>query len=132
MNLNKYVLAGRLTRDPETRTTSNGTTVVEIGVATNRWKQGGEEEVTYLNATFFGEKAESLARHFCKGQAIYLEGFLTVDSWEDKQTGQKRSAMKIVGFSWQFVGPKPGAGAKDDVRQREAIERPDDDEEIPF
>jgi len=110
MNLNKVTVAGNTTRDVELRFTPKGTAIAQVGIAVNRrWKgEDGEqkEEVTFIDATFWGKTAEIVAQYFRKGSPIYIEGRLKLDSWDDKQTGQKRSKLSVVAESFQFVGRK--------------------------
>jgi len=105
MNLNKLMLAGNLTRDPDIRYTPKGTAVCEIGLAIND-KRGEEQETTFVDITFWGDTAENVGKFFSKGDPIYVEGRLRMDQWEDKQTGQKRSKLKITAWNFQFLKPK--------------------------
>jgi single-strand DNA-binding protein len=110
MNLNKVTIAGRLTRDPELRVLPKGTPVCQFGVAVNRTWIGEDkqkkEEVTFLDVEAWGKTAETIAKHFTKGRQIYLEGRIKIDQFDDKTTGQKRSKMKVVVESFQFLGSK--------------------------
>ena len=112
-NFNKVILAGNLTRDPELRYTPKGTAIAKIGLAVNRvWtNEAGEkkEEVTFVDVDVFGRTAENVGQYMRKGRPILIEGRLKLDQWDDKQTGQKRSRMKVVAESFQFVGG-PGQG----------------------
>lgn len=116
MNINKLTLAGRFTRDPELTFTPKGTAVAKFGVAVNRkWRtESGEdkEEVTFVDVTAFGKTAEAIGQYFKKGREIYLEGRLKTETWDDKQTGQKRSKLVTLLESFQFVGPKEGGQAQ--------------------
>ncbi len=106
-NYNKVILIGNLTRDPELRYTPKGTAVAKIGVAVNRtWRtESGEtkEEVTFVDVDAFGRQAETLGQYMKKGRPIMVEGRLRLDSWEDKQSGQKRSKLGVVMESFQFL-----------------------------
>lgn len=106
------MLIGNLTRDPETRFTPKGTAVTDIGLAVNRqWKDEDEnkrEEVTFIDVTFWGKTAEILAKHSKKGDPLYIEGRLQLDSWKDKETGGNRTKLKVVGDNFQFLGKKEG------------------------
>ncbi len=110
MNVNKVTIAGNLTRDPELRYTPKGTAVAKLGVAINReWKTDtGEkkQEVTFVDVDCFGKQAETVGQYFKKGKEIYIDGRLKLDSWDDKQTGQKRQRLGVVMESFQFVGRK--------------------------
>jgi single-strand DNA-binding protein len=102
MNLNKVQIAGRLTRDPEVRFTTSGTAISDISLAVSRfWKNDkgeSQEETDFINATAFGRSAEIIEKHLHKGSPIFV-----------KQTGAKRSKLKVIAKSMQFVGPKPQA-----------------------
>lgn len=107
-NLNKVYLIGNLTRDPEVRHTPKGTAVAEIGLAINRvWsnEQGQkQEETTFVDVTLWGRTAELAQQYLTKGRPVYIEGRLTLETWADKQSGQKRSKLKVVGEALQFLG----------------------------
>lgn len=114
---NKVILAGNLTRDPELRYTPRGTAVAKFGLAVNRkWKDGesGEmkEEVTFVDIDAFGKQAETIGQYLKKGRPILIEGRLKLDSWEDKQTQQKRSRLGVVLESFSFLdsGREGGGG----------------------
>lgn len=113
-NLNKVLLIGNLTRDPELRYTPKGTAVADISLAINRvWnnEQGQkQEETTFVDITLWGRQAELAQQYLTKGRGAYVEGRLQVETWDDKQTGQKRSKLKVVGESLQFLpdGRKDG------------------------
>ena len=116
-NLNKVMLIGNLTRDPELRHTPKGTAVAELGLAINRvWKdeQGQkQEETTFVDVTLWGRQAELAQQYLAKGNPVYIEGRLNLDTWDDKATGQKRSKLKVIGENLQFLssGKTGGAGA---------------------
>lgn len=102
MNFNKIILGGRLTRDPELRYTPKGTAVCEIGVA-NETGWGDKKRTHFIDVTFWDKKAETIQQHFQKGDPILIEGEVHMDQWEDKNTGQKRSKLKVQGWSFTFV-----------------------------
>ena len=110
---NKVILVGNLTRDPEMRYTPKGTAVVKLGLAVNRrWTtETGEtrEEVTFVDIDAFGKQAETLAQYMKKGSPILIEGRLRQDTWDDKQTGQKRSKLLVVCENFKFVGAPAGS-----------------------
>jgi len=112
-NFNKVILVGNLTRDPELRYTPKGTAVAKIGLAINRnWtSESGEkkEEVTFVDVDIFGRTAENVSQYMRKGRPILVEGRLKLDTWDDKQTGQKRSRLGVVAETVQFLG-SPGEG----------------------
>ena len=113
-SFNKVILAGNLTRDPELRYTPKGTAVARIGLACNRkWKsETGEmkEEVTFVDVDAFGKSAETIGQYLKKGRPILIEGRLRYDTWEDKQTKQKRSKLGVVLESFQFLDSGGGRG----------------------
>lgn len=106
-NLNKVILMGNLTRDPELRHTPRGTAVAEMSLAINRsWRNDAgekQEDTTFVDVTFWGKTAELAQKYLTKGRGIYLEGRLQLDTWEDKDTGKKRSKLKIIGETLQFL-----------------------------
>ena len=111
-NVNKVILIGNVTRDPEVKFTPKGSAVTDIGLAVNRsfTLDNGEkrEEVTFIDVTFWGRQAETLGEYIKKGRSLYIEGRLQLDTWDDKQSGQKRSKLRVVGESFQFLGTRPG------------------------
>jgi single-strand DNA-binding protein len=113
-NFNKVILVGNLTRDPELRYTPKGMAIAKVGVAINRsWtSESGEkkEEVTFVDVDIFGRTAENVAQYMKKGRPILIEGRLRLDQWDDKQTGQKRSKLGVVGEVVQFLGSPTGGG----------------------
>lgn len=114
-NLNKVMLIGNLTRDPELRHTPKGTAVTELGLAINRvWfddNKQKQEETTFVDVTFWGRQAESIQQYLTKGRPIFIEGRLQLDTWDDKETGKKRSKLRVIGETFQFVDSKPGSGS---------------------
>jgi single-strand DNA-binding protein len=113
-NLNKVMLIGNLTRDPELRYTPKGTAVADIGLAINRiWtneQNQRQEETTFVDVTLWGRQAELAQQYLTKGRGAYIEGRLQMDTWDDKQTGQKRSKLKVVGENLQFLPDGKGGG----------------------
>ena len=110
-NLNKVMLIGNCTRDPELKHTPKGTAICEVGMAINRnyTTEGGEkrEEVTFVDITLWGRVAEIAGEYLHKGRPFFVEGRLQLDSWDDKATGQKRSKLKVIGDNLQLLGGKP-------------------------
>jgi single-strand DNA-binding protein len=126
---NKVLLMGNLTRDPEVRYTPKGTAIAAIGLAVNRrWTtESGEqkEEVTFVDVEVWGRQAETVGQYLSKGKPIFVEGRLKLDSWEDKESGQKKSKMKVVCERFQFIGAPGGrAEFKDQAPSDEAPSRP--------
>jgi single-strand DNA-binding protein len=156
-NFNKVILAGNLTRDPELRYTPKGTAVAKLGLAINRsWTtETGEkrEEATFVDVDAFGKQAEVISQYLRKGRSLLIEGRLRLESWDDKQTGAKRSKLGVVLESFSFLdsgnreggggsGGAPQAGAAPAPRpQRPAPSAPapasqdgppPDDDDVPF
>jgi single-strand DNA-binding protein len=146
-SFNKVILMGNLTRDPELRFTPKGTAVAKLGLAVNRvWKtETGEtkEEVLFIDVEAFSRQAETIGQYLKKGSPILVEGRLRLDTWDDKQTNQKRSKIFVIAENVKFLGsgqPREG-GAPENARNRPpatpaptasepAEETPSDD--VPF
>ena len=113
-NLNKVMLIGNLTRDPELRVTPKGTAICTFSIAVNRKfkdDSGGErEEVTYVDIEAWGKSGENISKYCTKGRPLFVEGRLRLDQWEDKTTKEKRSRMKVVLENFQFLGGGRGEG----------------------
>jgi len=113
-NFNRVILAGNLTRDPELRYTPKGTAIASFGLAINRrWKtETGEtkEEVTFVDVDAFGRQAEVVAQYMKKGRPFLVEGRLKLDQWEDKNTHQKQSKLKVVLEGFSFIDTKGADG----------------------
>lgn len=105
---NRITLMGNLTRDPELRKTKNGASVTDLGLAMNRhWttEQGEKkEDVTFVDVVVWGRVAENCARYLKKGRPLLVEGRLQMDQWQDKDTGENRSRLRVVGEQVQFLG----------------------------
>jgi single-strand DNA-binding protein len=152
-SFNKVILLGNLTRDPEVRYTPKGSAVCDLGLAVNRvyTTDSGEkrEEVTYVDVVLWARLAEIAGEYLKKGRPVFIEGRLQMDTWDDKQTGQKRTKLRVVGETMQLLGSRPAGGtsapaeAGEEDRQarssgkssasppKPAVAEPDDDE-IPF
>lgn len=144
MYINKAMIYGNLTRDPELKSLPSGTQVCEFGVATNRvWKDknGAKQESTdYHNIVVFGRQAELIKQYLHKGSGVFLEGRIQTRSW-DAQDGTKRYRTEIVADRIQF-GPKSGGAGVSQAASEEpkdknepAIEYPEEEinsEDIPF
>lgn len=114
-NFNKVILMGNLTRDPEMRTLPSNMPVASFGLAVNdRFKNKQtdqwEERPNFIDCEAFGRTAENIGKFFSKGKPIFIEGKLRLDQWEDRQTGQKRSKLKVVVDTFQFVGGRDSGG----------------------
>ena len=118
---NKVILIGNLTRDPQVKYIPSGTAVAEIGLAmSHTWfdKQTNskKEEVTFVEVTLWGRTAEVAGEYLTKGRQVLIEGRLQMDSWEDRETKQKRTKLKIHGENMTMLGSRtdggggPGAG----------------------
>ena len=121
---------GNLTRDPEVKYTPKGTAVADLALAINRVysTDAGEkrEETTYVDVELWGRQAEIAGEYLRKGRPVYIEGRLKLDTWDDKQTGQKRSKMRVVGEALQLLGSREGGGGGADGEdgQRQAQRPP--------
>lgn len=151
---NKVILMGNLTRDPETRSTPSGQSVTNFSLAVNRtWKgaDGSQQEaVSYIDCVAWGKPGEIIAQYLGKGRAVLVSGRLDQRSWEDKETGGKRSKVEVIVEDFNFVGDGQGSGAgsssggysassssasskKNDEPQIEDVnDKPIDLSEIPF
>jgi single-strand DNA-binding protein len=114
-SFNRVILVGNLTRDPQVRYTPGGTAVAEIGMAVSRqWfdKQTNSrrEETTFVDVTLWGRQAEVAGEYLAKGRPVLIEGRLQLDTWDDKETGQKRSKLRVVGESMQMLGSRSDGG----------------------
>jgi single-strand DNA-binding protein len=145
-SFNKVILLGNLTRDPEVRYTPKGSAVCDLGIAINRQYtlDSGEkrEEVTFVDVVLWSRLAEIAGEYLKKGRPIFIEGRLQLDTWDDKQSGQKRSKLRVIGETMQLLGGRPpGAGggseggesrpSKPAPPPKSGAAEPDDDE-IPF
>lgn len=114
-SFNKVILMGNVTRDPEVRYTTGGSAVTEVGLAVNRFwtdKNTNErkEETTFVDVTLWGRTAEIAGEYLAKGRPVLIEGRLQLDQWDDKETGQKRSKLRVVGESMQLLGGRAEGG----------------------
>ncbi len=146
-SLNKALLMGNLTRDPEMKYTPSGTAVCEFGIALNRKYKSGDdwkEETTFVDITTFGRQAETCNEYLRKGRAAFVEGHLKFDTWETND-GQKRSRLSVIADRVQFLGgrgdsgqsrgaPRTDASAPDDTQKApdDTQKASDDDDNIPF
>lgn len=112
--LNKAQIIGNVTADPETRFLESGSSVTNLRVATNRSykdREGNKQEETeFVPVVCFGKLSEIVQQFVTKGRQVYVEGRLHTDSWEDKETGQKRYRTEIVANDIQFLGSNVNAG----------------------
>jgi single-strand DNA-binding protein len=121
---NRVTLVGNLTRQPELRKTKNGAAVTDLGIALNRVWTGEngqrQEETTFVDVTVWGRAAENAAQYLQKGRSVLVEGRLQMESWQDKQSGQERSKLRVVADTVQFLGNSHEAGPSDDDDDRES------------
>ena len=114
-SLNKVMLIGNLTHDPDVRYTPKGTAITEIRLAINRnyTTEAGEkrEEVTYVDVSLFGRQGEIAAEYLKRGRPVFIEGRLRLETWDDKTTGQKRSKLSVVADGLQLLGGREGGGS---------------------
>lgn len=146
MNVNLVIIGGNITRDPEQRFLASGSAVTNFGIAVNEsWTKDGEkkEKVTFLDCKAFGKTAENITKYFKKGSRFYGHGKLDVESWEDKQSGQKRYKTVIQIESFQFCerGTSESQSSSPPPRQRPAAKEPpgelppgteEDPDDVPF
>ena len=138
MNVNKAIIVGNLTRDPEVRYTQNGVNVTTFGVATNRsWRNQASElqqEVEFHNIVAFGDLGQNAADYLVKGQMAYIEGRIQTRSWDDDE-GRKLYRTEIVAERIQF-GPKPQQRDRDEGAVTVAAQSPplseDQNDDVPF
>lgn len=113
-SFNQVILVGNLTRDPELRVTPKGTNICQFGLATtHKWKDDSgqqREEATFVDIEAWGKQAELIAKYLTKGSPALVQGRLKLDQWEDKQSGQKRSKLKVVLENVQFLGSPRQSG----------------------
>jgi single-strand DNA-binding protein len=112
--VNKVILVGNLGKDPEVRYTAGGQAVANLRIATSRsWndKASGQrkEETEWHDVEVWGKQAEQCGEYLAKGRQVYVEGRLKTDKWQDKQSGQERSKVKVVADTVRFLGGR-GAG----------------------
>lgn len=118
-SFNRVILAGNMTRDPESRALPSGQPLTKFSLAINRTyttKDGEKrEEVTYVDIDAFGKQAEVIAKYCSKGSGILVEGRLKQDSWDDKKTGEKRTKLGVILENFTFIGGRaPGAAPEGD------------------
>jgi single-strand DNA-binding protein len=147
---NKVILMGNLTRDPESRTTPSGQSVTNFSLAVNRTWKGADgqqnEDVSYIDCVAWGKPGEIIAQYLGKGRAVLVSGRLDQRSWDDKDSGQKRSKIEVVVEDFNFVGDGAGGGESGGSRSSssssssksatndapEIDDKPIDLSEIPF
>ena len=142
-SINQVILMGRLTRDPEQRTTTSGRTVVSFSIAVDRQTQ--DDQTDFFDITAWEKLGELVMQYLSKGRRVLVQGRLRQDSWDDKETGKKRSRIEVTATDVTFLdGPSDGAGggnsggssasrsAKKEEVVTEIDDKPIDLSEIPF
>ena len=113
-SVNRVFLMGNLTRDIELKHTPSDQSVATIGLAVNRTYKTREgesrEETTFVDCEAWGRTAEVMSQYLCKGRPVFIEGRLKLDQWDDRESGKKRSKLKVVIDNFQFVDSKGGDG----------------------
>lgn len=126
---NRTILMGHLTRDPEIKYLTSGSPVGNFSLAVNeryKDKQGEQrEDVAFIECEVWGTQAENCGKYLEKGQAVLVEGKLKQESWEDKDSGKKRSKLKVVAHRVQFL-------AKPEITDGVNPSAPDADDNLPF
>lgn len=142
-SINQVILMGRLTRDPEQRTTTTGKTIVSFSIAVDRG--GQDDQADFFNVTAWEKLGELVMQYLSKGRRVLVQGRLRQDSWDDKESGQKRSRVEVTATDVTFLdgpsGDSQGAstqGASSSPRKTEDVapsdidDKPIDLSEIPF
>jgi len=134
-DINMVMEAGRLTRDPELQFIANGTALCKLGLAVSRkykTKEGSpKEETLFVNVTVWGKSAEWVNGHIKKGYPVMVQGRLTSNEWEDKTTGQKRTAIEITAdrvqqLNWDNLNGDSSSGSQGEIGE------PSQEDDIPF
>lgn len=133
-SFNRVVLMGNLTRDVDVKYTPGGTAVAELGLAVNRsWfdkqTQQRKEETTFVDVTVWGRTAEVAGEFLAKGRSVLIEGRLQLDQWDDRETGKKRSKLKVIGEQMTMVGGRDDGGGRPPASGSSA---PNNTDDVPF
>ncbi|MFZ2125116.1 MAG: single-stranded DNA-binding protein [Candidatus Saccharimonadales bacterium] len=142
-SINQVILMGRLTRDPEQRTTSTGKIIASFGIAVDRQSQ--DDSADFFNVTAWEKLGELVIKYIGKGSRVLIQGRLRQDSWDDKETGKKQSRIEVVATDVTFLdspregganqssSPKASSSKKtEDVVIEDIDDKPIDLSEIPF
>lgn len=143
-SINQVILMGRLTRDPEQRTTTTGKLIVSFSIAVDRQSQ--DDSADFFNVTAWEKLGELVMQYLGKGRRVLVQGRLRQDSWDDKETGKKRSSVEVTATDVTFLdGPNDSAGPKqsddspktsskktEDIVIEDIDDKPIDLSEIPF
>lgn len=141
--INQVILMGRLTRDPETRTTPSGKSVTSFSLAVDRI--GQDDQADFFDVTAWEKTGELVQQYLAKGRRVLVQGRLRQDSWDDKETGKKRSRVEVTATDVTFLdGPSDGNGggssaprSSEPSKQKDTViedidDKPIDLSEIPF
>ncbi len=144
-SINQVILMGRLTRDPEQRTTTTGKTIASFSIAVDR---GGQEDAAdFFNVTAWEKLGELVMQYLAKGRRVLVQGRLRQDTWDDKETGKKQSRIEVVATDVTFLdgpnggdagtGASSGAGSSSRNNSKDVViedidDKPIDLSEIPF
>jgi single-strand binding protein len=136
-SINQVILMGRLTRDPEQRTTTSGRTVVSFSIAVDRQTQ--DDQADFFDVTAWEKLGELVMQYLSKGRRVLVQGRLRQDSWEDKETGKRRSRIEVVASDVTFLDGPSGdtTGSTANISTKEEVvteidDKPIDLSEIPF
>lgn len=143
-SINQVILMGRLTRDPEQRTTTTGKTIASFSIAVDR--AGQDDQADFFDITAWEKTGELVMQYLAKGRRVLVQGRLRQDSWDDKETGKKRTRVEVVASDVTFLdGPNGGDGGTSapsassqsrnnskDVVIEDIDDKPIDLSEIPF
>jgi len=134
MSINRVVISGNLTRDPELRSTAGGMAVLNLGVAVNDRRKNAqtgewEDYPNFIDCVMFGTRAEAISRYLVKGTKVAIEGKLRYRSWESQQ-GDKRSKVEVAVDEIEFMSSRDSGGSGDVAAP--APDLPPADDEIPF
>jgi len=129
--LNKVLITGNLTRDPEVRYSADGTPICSFSLASNNgW--GDNKTVSFFDVVVFKKQAEFVAQYVVKGSSVLVDGRLQQNRWEDKDTGAKRSKVEIIANSVKFVGKKSDNDNSSSDPRDEVRPQANNDDEVPF
>ena len=141
-SINQVILMGRLTRDPEQRTTTSGRTVVSFSLAVDR--VGQDDQADFFDITAWEKLGELVMQYLAKGRRVLVQGRLRQDSWDDKETGKKRSRVEVTATDVTFLdgpsgdsqGGASSQGSQSNSNTKETVteidDKPIDLSEIPF
>ena len=137
-SINQVILLGRLTRDPEQRTTASGKNVVSFSIAVDRQSQ--DDQADFFNITAWDKLGDLVMQYLSKGRRVLIQGRLRQDSWEDKDTGKRQSRIEVTASDVTFLngpsGDNSGSAAPKTTKKEEVVteidDKPIDLSEIPF